>query len=144
MSIRDLELLSPTIGDYVAKARRENPGWFALADRIRKLSQDLLLGIEPGPEPLSLLMLLLFARAATSYQAALLLIERGMPADARTLVRSVLESTVYFGMATQEPNFHLRLAGADRRDKINYTKPILAMGPERSGLNQSTIEALQA
>lgn len=39
----------------------------------------------------------LFARATQSFQASILLTERGMLADARTLTRSVVETAIYLG-----------------------------------------------
>ena len=143
MSLKDEGFFSPTIASWVARNRVENPEWFALADDLRQLSQNLLLAIDPPDDRNSITMLLIFARAVTSYQSSLLLIERGLPADARTIARSFLETTMHYGAATKDSVFYERLLAADRRHKQNIADPLVKMGAEKSGLEPGQIEALE-
>jgi len=144
MSIRDEGFFSPDIGGWVKQNRSENPRWFALADRLRRLSQRLLFAVDPPIDPNSITMLLIYARAVTSYQAAILLIERGLPADARTLARSFLETVMHFGAAMNDPEFYKRLVAADRRHKENIANPLVKMGGDKSGLDSKEVEKLEA
>jgi hypothetical protein len=143
MSFKEDGFFSPTMPTVIAKARAESRTWFALVDRLRKLSQNLLLQVDPPPDPHSVCLHVMFARAVTTYQASVLLAERGLPADSRTLARSFLETTMFYGAATGDPEFHKRLVAADRTHKVNIAKPLINMGTENSGLDDGQVEALQ-
>jgi hypothetical protein len=143
MSLKDDGFFSPDLKQFVAKNRSENREWFALADDLRKLSQRLMLAIEPPADPNSVCMHLMFARAVTSFQAALLLIERGMPADAGTLMRSFLETTMFFGAARYDSEFNIKLLAADRDHKVKVANPLVAFGPDNYGLTSQQIEELK-
>lgn len=144
MSIKEEGFFSSDMSEWIAKSRLVNQKWYALTDKLRQLSQRLLLSITPPDDPNSITMLLIYARAVTSYQAAILLIERGLPADARTIARSFLETVMHFGAATNDPEFHKRLVAADRKHKENIANPLLKMGGDKSGLDDTEIEKLQA
>lgn len=144
MSIQDDGFFSPDIAAWAQQNRLQHASWFALADQLGRLSQRLLFEIGPPNDGNSIAMLLIYARAVTTYQAAILLAERGLPADSRTLARSFLETVMHFGAAMKDPEFYKRLTAADRRHKQNIASPLVKMGSDKSGLDTSEIEKLES
>jgi hypothetical protein len=97
--------LSPEIAPWIGRHRTENRAWFSLAMDLNSLAhQELLLLEAPLEDNKALLAALLFARSLSSFQAAILLAERGMTQDARTITRSCFESVFCFGALRNDPS----------------------------------------
>src|SRR5271165_5840467 len=97
MSIDGQGFLSKDIGAWATKHRAENAAWFEFAEQLNVTAQSLLLNLkvttqEDGLDS-NVLAMLLFTRTISNFQGAVLMAERGMIVEARTLARSCLEST---------------------------------------------------
>lgn len=96
VSIKDQGFLSPDIGRFIEKYRQDNRAAFDLADALNRTAQRLLLGAEVKMEGESFseknLAQLLFVRALSNFQGAILMAERGAVVEARTLARTCLET----------------------------------------------------
>jgi hypothetical protein len=64
-------------------------------------------------------------RCLSACQAAVLLIERGMPADAQTLVRSATEFLFFAVALLKDPTVADGLKGKDQADKIKQAREML-------------------
>jgi hypothetical protein len=114
MSLQTDGYLSPDIGKWIAKHRAEHASAFALADRLNRVAQQVMLGAEvPIEDNRSLLILLFFARCLSSFQGALLMVERGMTVEALTLARNCLESSFLLGAVVADAGFADRLIQSD-------------------------------
>jgi len=103
MSIEEKGFLSLEIAAYVDKHRAENRAWFSLATDLNSVAQQLLLEIPLDDEAFP--SVLLFVRGLSSFQAAILLAERGMIQDARTITRSCFETLFCFGALRNDSGF---------------------------------------
>jgi hypothetical protein len=96
MSISDHGFLSPNMADWITKHRMQNAAWFSLAERLNETAQSLIgratHSVESAGES-KLLALLMFTRVLSNFQGMMLMAERGMIVEARTLARTCLEST---------------------------------------------------
>ncbi|RYD71658.1 MAG: hypothetical protein EOP84_24520 [Verrucomicrobiaceae bacterium] len=97
--------LSPDTDRLAAVQRRQQAGWAELARDINEAVQQLLMETRfPYPVVLrdpKVLARLLLGRALSNFQGAVLLWERGMTVEARTLARACLESTFCMTAALQ-------------------------------------------
>ena len=118
MSLASDGYLSPDVASWIAKHRAEHAKWFNLADRLNRICQRVMLAaVVPDGDNRALLVLLFFARALSSFQGAVLMIERGMSVEALTLSRSCLESSFYLGAVAHSPDFIERLISSDTAHK---------------------------
>lgn len=134
--------LSPAISTWVSKHRAEHATVFNLADRLSKLALRDLLAATPADDRVAITMVLLFARGVTTLQSALLLTERGLTADGRTLVRSLTETVIHFAAAKSDPAFVDRLIAQDKDHKTKVARRLIAFGSETSGLNLERVDRL--
>lgn len=110
--------LSPDVGGWIAKHRAEHEEWFALADRLNRVCQRAMLAAQvPDGDNRALLVILFFVRGLSSYQGAVLMIERGMSSEALTLARSCLESSFYLAAVSNDQSFVDRLISSDTAHK---------------------------
>ena len=97
--------LSADITQWVAKHRAEHSTWFGLCERLNRLAFSQLKQLNVASDDRTLVLrALLFVRALSAYQAALLLAERGMTLEARVLARTCLEALFHLGALTNEPD----------------------------------------
>lgn len=89
---------------WIEKTRVTHKPWFDLADRLNREGMALLHVVEPSKySTKELTASLLYGRALQAFQGSILLSERGMITEARTLVRSCAESAIALGgVATKE------------------------------------------
>jgi hypothetical protein len=95
----------------VAVIRRRYERWFALISKINTFAMSVLTREVPKV-PAELYAAALYARAVTMFQGAVLLAERGMGAEARTLVRGCAETAIALGCTRRDATF-LKQLGAD-------------------------------
>jgi hypothetical protein len=90
----------------VATTRAQFKDWFDLVDTFNREAMKILFAIEPSPSSnRELATSLLYRRALQSFQGAVLLAERGMIADARSLVRSCSETAIAIGCLAIDEKF---------------------------------------
>jgi hypothetical protein len=119
MSINEQGFLSPDITAWIDKHHAKNRAWFNHAIDLNSLAQQLLLEL-PIYDDASLLVALLFVRGLSSFQAAILLTERGMTQDARTVVRSCIETVIYLGAHLKNRDFVAKLEKANLHSKKTF------------------------
>src|SRR5579872_3392462 len=106
MAAQSSGFLSPQIAIWIEKHRADNAGWFDLAEQLNRVAmQTIPIVVVPEQDNRSLLAALLFMRGACSFQSALVLAERGLTQDARTLVRSCFESVFWLGALRKDESF---------------------------------------
>jgi len=119
--------LSPEIDRFRLYVRSHEPSkkWFELADDINRLALELLQRHQaPSADPQRFTFSGLFVRAHQSFQAALILIERGMIGDARAVLRSATESAIALHAVANDAQFVDRIVGDEyytRRKMVNLT-----------------------
>lgn len=86
--------------------RNAHPDWFRLVDDLNQEAMRICRALQPAvTDNRQLLAVMLYYRALQSFQGAVLLAERGMPADALTLVRSCAESAIALGGVAHDKVF---------------------------------------
>ncbi|MBD8705864.1 hypothetical protein IFT47_04370 [Pseudomonas sp. CFBP 13711] len=97
----------PVFEDVMRKIRSESAIWFSLAEdvnvalrRLVDLAENQIKGTSMDPLVVGVRILM---RTAGMYQGALLLTERGMTSEARTLTRSVLEGAFAVAALLKNP-----------------------------------------
>ena len=87
--------------------------WFDFAEDLNRLGWAMLDGHETTTsDNQRLLISVLFIRAHQSFQAAILLIERGMLSDARVVLRSATEGAIALNALANDPAFDMQLIEA--------------------------------
>ena len=115
MSFRTEGFLSPDLEKFRVSVRT-NPTykvWFEFADDLNRLGLDMLERHEtPRDQNQLLAVTILFIRAHQSYQAALILAEKGMIGDARVVLRSAVEGAIALNALANDQQFYEQLVNA--------------------------------
>ena len=97
--------LASEISRSVSKIHDKFPQWFEVANSINELAMRILPLLQPvKTNDQQLLVAALYGRALTSFQSAYILAERGLTADARTVVRAAVETTVVLNAVVHDPS----------------------------------------
>ena len=100
MSFENEGFLSADITAWIAKARSEHVDWFQLADQLNQEGMKLLFAAQPSSGSNRE-----FVAALQAFQGSVLLSERGMGAEARTLVRNCAEAAIALGNVALSETF---------------------------------------
>lgn len=121
--------------------RASAPEWFGLVDSMNRSAVAILPTLEPQrSSSKEMIAAQLFARALQTFEATILLTERGMLADAGTLARSIVETTIYLGGVATKENFIVRMA-ADNNHHFHEMGVAIAEHLERDGGEGGKFEA---
>lgn len=135
--------LSDDMASWIAKHRRDHADWFELSNRINLVAQSMVRSIElPSDDNHRLVKALLLLRGISSYQAALLLTERGLTTEARTLCRSTFETLFYLGALQKDPAFLDDIIGEDAAQRKKIARALTEL-PVGSGLEPDQIDILK-
>lgn len=105
--------LSPAISEWVVNVKKQHKSWFDLASEINRESMAINDSVIPVPgNDRQLLGKLIYLRTLQFFQGAILLAERGMITEARTLVRSCAESSMALGGVARIDDFPAQLQSA--------------------------------
>jgi Family of unknown function (DUF5677) len=116
---RDTGFLSAASRDSIPSLRAECKEWFELADDANRVMQQITIrGVEgKGSRGKTLdspvLATFVQIRSASMIQAVILLTERGMTIEARTMVRSLLENALCMGALHDAPDEFVKMFKAD-------------------------------
>jgi hypothetical protein len=106
MGFDDDGFLAADLAAWTTAIRKEYGKWFQLTADVNRDAMKILASIEPSlTKNQELTASLLFRRAVQSFQGAVLMAERGMIADALTLVRSCVETAIALGNVVINPKF---------------------------------------
>jgi hypothetical protein len=98
MSFAKQGFLSPDIARWIAKHREANRSWFELAGDLNVCVQTQITNLANlRYEQSHLVICPLFLRGVSNFQAAILLAERGMTQEARSIVRGCFEAAFLLG-----------------------------------------------
>jgi len=92
MSIDENGYLDSDIAEWIQKHRKEHGKLFSVCDAINFLAQDNLYKLKIHSDNVQeVVVALLYIRSLSTYQTSILLIERGLVAEARITLRTLLE-----------------------------------------------------
>jgi hypothetical protein len=106
MDLHGEGFLNSAVDDWIKSNKEKNRALFEHADRLRDLALELAQEIgrvSYSKQEVTLTALLL--RAISSFEGVILLSERGMFVEARTIARNVLETAFYMGALAEDPGF---------------------------------------
>jgi len=140
-----LGFLSSEIDSFRTAIREWTPAraWFELGDELTGLGLQLLRDHEtPLHDNQRFCIATLFVRTHQSHQAALILIERGMIGDARSVLRSAVEGAIALNALAADPSFVDRLTDAYRLSQQKRAR--VALDPAyRDGYSASEIAEME-
>lgn len=108
LSIRRDGFLSEAIERMVPRLREMNPDWFNFSLRVNTVGQRMMNAAEAvcvgrsTHDPVCVATRLLI-RSLSGFQAAVILVERGMTMEAETLVRGLYENSLWLGHLQAAP-----------------------------------------
>lgn len=118
MNLRGEGFLNPAINDWIKDNKEKNCALFDHAARLRDLALELARetsGAATSHQELTLTALLL--RAISSFEGVILLSERGMFVEARTIARNVFETAFYMGALAEDPGFVERMVADNAKHR---------------------------
>jgi hypothetical protein len=128
MTLAKQGFLSPDVEAF-RTAVRTSPRyavWFEFAEELIREGLDILANHEVRRgDNQQLLLSGLFVRAHQSFQAAVILAEKGIVADARGIVRSAVETAIASIALAADPSFIDQMIGADGKHKITLARALL-------------------
>jgi Family of unknown function (DUF5677) len=95
--------LSPDLAISIVRIRQQFAPWFQVGSSFSALGMKVLSVLNPDKaNNQKLVAAATFGRALTSYQSAYILAERGLLADARTVVRAAAETAIFLSALSQD------------------------------------------
>ncbi len=144
MSLNERGFLSPDIQRWVAKHRSESAEGFRIAEELNRAAVKALYATAPGKaDRRELLAALLFARALSHYQCALVLAERGAGVQARVLIRVMCETVFVLVACANDAEFIPQYINDDRRRQLSMIEALLGLPPEDNAVPAVELEALR-
>lgn len=145
MTFRTSGFLSSELAPWAAETREQHKKWFGFAEEVNKLGMKVRHALQPASDSeQQLIGTLLFTRALQSFQAVILLAERGMIADARLLARSCAETTILLGGLATSSGFSAKLIESHYKHKLAIAQSLLADQEARLDLTLSQIANLES
>jgi len=127
-SIDEKGFLSKKILNWIDKHRREYHEWFSLIDNINILGQRLMLSLEPpSGDGQRVIVTILFARILSHFQGVVILAERGMVAEARSILRGMLDATFAGVALSKHKNLLQMFIDDDLYQRIKGMNSIIAL-----------------
>lgn len=118
--------------------------WFEFAESLNRLGLDILRELEvPESDRLKVAMTTLFIRAHQSFQAALVLAERGLLGDARALLRSAIEGAIALNALNKDAEFLSQLTDAHQFNLRKKARLILKNSGYRSYYEPEQIREME-
>jgi hypothetical protein len=126
--------------------------WFAYADELNRLGLDMLQDLTVAPDDTQRVTITaLFVRAHHSFQAALVLAEMGLLADARVVLRSGVEGAIAIMALANDEKFLDQLVDAYQHNQRKTARLVLGNSnyagfytPEQTAQMQATIAEVDA
>ncbi len=136
--------LASEISNWVTVHRKRNAEWFSLADDLNRLAYELRVEIEKlnELERWKFVVCALFMKAHESFQAAVILCERGLTGDAKNVIRSAFETLFCLGACSADNNVIEKLANAEMHYKKKMARALLDL-PADLGLETADAEKMK-
>jgi hypothetical protein len=144
MAFDEQGFLSPDLLAWMTTTRGQFKDWFDLVENFNREAMKILFAIESSPfSNRELVVSLLYRRAVQSFQGAVLLAERGMIADARSLVRSCSETAIAIGCVASDEKFVDDLIEDHDKHRLTFANVHLNDPDSREASTPQEIEKLQ-
>lgn len=144
MTLNESGFLSPDIQRWVTKHRGESAEGFRIAEDLNRIAVKALYATAPAKDDRrQLLVALLFARALSHYQCALVLAERGAGVQARVLIRVMCEAVFFLVSCVNDVNFVSKYVNDDRRRQLRMIEALLGIAPEDNAVPAAELEELR-
>ena len=118
--------LYSNLPEDVARVHARFPELFAFVRRCNRLAVATRKQLTPdASDQQKVLEAVLFGRALQSLQAAFILVERGMVADARASVRSAAETTIYHVKTAKDAAFVKKFLEDHACNQRKFAKAVL-------------------
>lgn len=121
ISLSNNGFLGPEISGIVQHVRAAHAEIFSFCDRLNELAHRSLFSAKVDRHNIRELVLsTLIHKAMTAYQAVVIVAERGLPSEARVLLRTLLEVTFRAGAIAKNPDAARQYVSEDvvRRSKL--------------------------
>jgi hypothetical protein len=126
MGFHQRGFLASDITDAISKIRQEYAEWFRFLDELNADSMAILWAFKPKSDnEQHLVAAVLFCRAVQSYQGAIMMAERGMITEARTLVRNCAETAFALGAIALDRSFLGELIDGHFKHTANLARAYL-------------------
>ncbi|MNJ99102.1 hypothetical protein D3C87_168760 [compost metagenome] len=145
MTIEKYGFLSEQLDKWIAENNEKNKKFFDLANLANTQCMEIMLNETNASDTKSVVAAAIFARAVQSFQGVILLQQRGMEADARTLVRSCAESAIAIGCAVLDKDFLNILTDGHRRYKweVASSMSASARSTQDDSLDKAALEEIK-
>ncbi len=147
MTFKTDGFLSPTMEEFRISLRKvpAYKAWLEFAEELNRSAGTCLEDHEtPTTDNQRLMISVLFIRAHQSFQAAILLVEKGMLADARVVLRSAVEGAIALNVLANDPTFDAQLIEAHLHNQRKTARIVLDAPEYRSGYASADIAQMEA
>ncbi len=122
--------LGKEIDDWKAECRRRHVQWFQLAEDVNAFGMDALEALSVHNRLINeVLLAALYLRTLHTFQATVLLAERGMLTQGRMLVRSMLDAIFPLVAIAKDENFAKEYAESHKVQQLRFLKNAQNLGP---------------
>ncbi len=122
-SINDSGYLSVEIDEWIEKHRKKALPWFELCESINKFSHSIMFSIEVHNKYLpELIAASLYVRSMSCFQGVIIMAERGMINEAKSLLRCLLECMFTIVAIHKDENVAMQLVLGDLLQRKDYLK----------------------
>jgi Family of unknown function (DUF5677) len=147
MSFEQEGFFSPDLDRFREAVRTTDPtkAWFDYALDLNRIGFDLLRSATTTrSEPAEFAQHGIFVRTHQSFQSALILLERGLAGDARSVLRSGVEGAIAIHALGSDPSFVDRLIEAHHVSQRKTARLLLANPDYMASYSPADIAAMQA
>ena len=118
----DQGFLSVKLRGWTTDLRKKFAPWIKLYKKINGFGYSVLRNPLVPANTSQILAWTLYLRALSSYQAALLLAERGLDAECKTVLRSLAEAAFALGAIEKDQRFAARLLKSNEYEELQWMK----------------------
>lgn len=131
LELSNLMFLDPGFNEYVLRVQQAHSKPFSSAWRLNELAHKAMLEAKIARDDLQQVLLAsLEHRALTSYQAVVLLLERGLPAEAQVVLRTLLEVTFRIVAISKDKEVGTAYAREDELHRRKYINKYRLLGDD--------------
>jgi hypothetical protein len=138
--------LSPTMKEFRTSLRKVPAYklWLEFAEELNRLGYEMLEDHEtPTTDNQRLIISVLFIRAHQSFQATITLIDKGMLADARVVLRSAVEGAIALNVLANDGAFDVQLIEEHLHNQRKTARIVLNTPEYRSGCAAADIAQME-
>ncbi|MEO6934942.1 MAG: DUF5677 domain-containing protein [Collimonas sp.] len=144
MTFKTDGFLSGDLHIFINQSHIDFKEWFELVADLNKTVFQALTTLHPlKNNKQQLTAALLFSRAVQSFQGAILLTERGMISEARTLVRNCAETAIVLSAVGKDASFILKLVESHQKHSSQVAKALSSNPDAAKELSIFTLASLQ-